>query len=454
VNLNATDEQLDFPIVYASALQGYATLDLDMPSTDLIPLFETIVTSVKPPEVDLVGNLQMQISSLDYTSYLGLIGIGRIKRGTIKPSQLVSIVDREGNVRQGKIGQVLGYLGLDRTSIESADAGDIVAITGIADLTISDTVCTRDQAEALPPLSVDRPTISIIIQVNDSPFAGKEGKYVTSRNIRDRLFKEQTYNIALKVEEQGDPNKFLVSGRGELHLGVLIETMRREGFELSISKPKVILKEENGKLQEPYEELVVDLPEQYQGAMMEALASRKGMLKNLEPDGKGRVRLDYIIPARGLIGFNNEFQNIASGTGILSHVFDHYGEHITDLGVERAKGVLIANSGGTSNSFGLWNLQARGRMFIGPQTDVYEGMIVGIHSRDNDLVVNVTKEKKLTNMRASGTDESIVLTPPLKLSLEQAMDFINDDELVEVTPQSIRLRKKYLKENERKRDGK
>ena len=453
VNLDATDEQLDFPVVYASAIQGWATLELDQQSTDLTPLFETIIQAVKPPAVDLNGSLQMQISTLDYTSYLGLIGIGRITRGMIKASQLISIVNRDGVVRQGKIGQVLGYLGLDRAAIENANAGDIVAITGIADLTISDTICDREKPEALPPLSVDKPTISIIIQVNDSPFAGKEGKYVTSRHIRDRLYKEQTYNIALKVEEQADPNKFLVSGRGELHLGVLIETMRREGFELSISKPKVILKEENGQLLEPYEVLVVDLPEQYQGAMMEALASRKGMLKNLDPDGKGRVRLDYIIPARGLIGFNNEFQNIASGTGILSHVFDHYGEHITDLGVERPKGVLISNSGGASNAFGLWNLQARGRMFIGPQTDIYEGMIVGIHSRDNDLVVNATKEKKLTNMRASGTDESIVLSPPLTLSLEQAMDFINDDELVEVTPKSIRLRKRYLKEHERKRDG-
>ena len=453
VNLDATDEQLDFPVVYASAIQGWATLELDQQSTDLTPLFETIIQAVKPPAVDLNGSLQMQISTLDYTSYLGLIGIGRITRGMIKASQLISIVNRDGVVRQGKIGQVLGYLGLDRAAIENANAGDIVAITGIADLTISDTICDREKPEALPPLSVDKPTISIIIQVNDSPFAGKEGKYVTSRHIRDRLYKEQTYNIALKVEEQADPNKFLVSGRGELHLGVLIETMRREGFELSISKPKVILKEENGRLLEPYEVLVVDLPEQYQGAMMEALASRKGMLKNLDPDGKGRVRLDYIIPARGLIGFNNEFQNIASGTGILSHVFDHYGEHITDLGVERPKGVLISNSGGASNAFGLWNLQARGRMFIGPQTDIYEGMIVGIHSRDNDLVVNATKEKKLTNMRASGTDESIVLSPPLTLSLEQAMDFINDDELVEVTPKSIRLRKRYLKEHERKRDG-
>jgi GTP-binding protein len=449
--LGATDEQLDFPIVYASALQGYATLDYKIPSDNMDPLLETIVNRVKPPEVDLDAPFQMQISSLDYSSYVGAIGIGRITRGSVKTNTPVAIVNAEGKIRAGRILQIMGYLGLERIEVPEASAGDIVAITGIEGLSISDTICAPDAVEALPALSVDEPTVSMIFQVNNSPFAGLDGKYVTSRQIRDRLQKELIHNVALRVDETDDPDKFRVSGRGELHLSILIETMRREGFELSVSRPEVILRQVDGEVCEPYENLTVDVEEQHQGAVMEGLGSRRGKLNNMVPDGKGRVRLDYVIPARGLIGYRTEFMTATSGTGLLYHVFDHYGPAQKGGVAERKNGVMISNAPGKAAAFALWNLQERGRMIIEPQTEVYEGMLVGIHSRDNDLVVNVIKGKQLTNMRASGSDENIMLTPPIKHSLEQALEFIEDDELVEVTPHFIRLRKKLLKEHERKK---
>ena len=450
-NLGATDEQLDFPVVYASALNGYAKLDLDDESTDMNPLLQTIVDRVAPPDVDGNGPFQMQISSLDYSSYVGTIGIGRISRGHIKAKSAVKVIDPEGNIRTGRLLQLLGFKGLDRIEVEEASAGDIVAITGIEQLNISDTICDPNTVEALPPLTVDEPTISMTFQVNDSPFAGQEGKFVTSRKIRERLQTELLHNVALRVEDTEDPDKFRVSGRGELHLSILIENMRRESFELAISKPEVIMREENGELLEPYERLTVDVEEAHQGSIMEKLGERRGELQNMLPDGKGRVRLDYIIPTRGLIGFHTEFLSSTSGTGLNYHVYDHYGPAVRGRIGKRNNGVLIANCQGTARAFALFNLQERGRLFIEPQTACYEGMIVGIHARDNDLVVNVTKEKQLTNIRASGSDENIILTPPIKLSLEQALEFIDDDELVEVTPQSIRLRKKALKETDRKR---
>jgi GTP-binding protein len=452
--LGATDEQLDFPIVYTSALLGYATLDLNVPSEDMTPLFETIVARVPPPAVEPNGTFQMQITTLDYSSYVGMIGIGRITRGQARTNMPVSIVDAKGAVRQGRILQVLEYLGLDRAEVPTAEAGNIIAITGIDGLKISDTLCDPSNVEALTPLTVDEPTISMTFQVNTSPFAGKEGKFVTSRKIRERLEQELLHNVALRVEDTADPDKFKVSGRGELHLSILIENMRREGFELAVSRPEVITKIVDGELQEPYETLSVDIESEHQGTIMEQLGSRRGDLKNMIPDGKGRVRLDYVIPARALIGFHTDFLTLTSGTGLMHHVFSHYGTAVKGMIANRLNGVLISNQGGTALGFALWNLQERGRMIIGPQTEVYEGMIVGIHSRDNDLVVNACKAKQLTNMRASGSDENIVLVPHIKMTLEQALEFIDDDELVEVTPLTIRVRKKFLKEHERKRTGK
>ncbi len=453
-NLGATDEQLDFPIVYTSALLGYATMDLSQSSDNMDPLLETIVKCVPPPAVDPNGPFQMQISTLDYSSYVGMIGIGRITRGQVKSNMSVTIIDREGKTRQGRILQVLEYLGLERSEVPVANAGDIVAITGIAELKISDTVCDPSCVEALPPLTVDEPTVSMTFQVNTSPFAGLEGKFVTSRKIRDRLYQELLHNVALRVEDTADPDKFKVSGRGELHLSILIENMRREGFELAVSRPEVIIKMVDGEPQEPYETLAVDIESANQGAIMEILGSRRGDLKNMIQDEKGRVRLDYIIPSRALIGFQNEFLTLTSGTGLLHHIFSHYGPAVKGEFAQRKNGVLIANQQDVALGFALWNLQDRGRMIISPQTQVYEGMIVGIHTRDNDLVVNVCKAKQLTNMRASGSDENIILTPAIKMTLEQALEFINDDELVEVTPESIRVRKKFLKEHERKRSQK
>lgn len=451
VQLNATDEQLDFPIVYASALVGYATLDLAQPNDNLIPLFETIIKEVKPPAVDENGPFQMQISSLDYSSYVGAIGIGRIQRGKIKTNTPVTIIDKNAKTRNGRILQILGYRGLERLEVPEANAGDIIAITGIDALGISDTLCDPTALEPLPILTVDEPTISMTFQVNNSPFAGQDGKYVTSRQIRERLYKELIHNVALRVEDTEDPDKFRVSGRGELHLAILIETMRREGFELGVSRPEVIFREVNGEQEEPYEILTVDVEEQHQGTIMEKLGSRRGDLLDMVPDGKGRVRLDYQILTRALIGFRTEFLTATSGTGLMHHVFDHYGPAKKGTLAQRQNGVLISNLAGKATAFSLFNLQERGRMLIGPQVDVYEGMIVGIHSRDNDLVVNVIKGKQLTNIRAAGSDENIILTPAIQFSLEQALEFINEDELVEVTPQFLRLRKKMLKEHERKR---
>lgn len=450
-NLGANDTQLDFPVVYASALNGFAKLDLNDEATDMSALLQTIIDKVACPQVDADGPFQMQISSLDYSSYVGTIGIGRITRGQIKAKSPVKIIDPDGTVRSGRLLQLLGFKGLDRVEVEEASAGNIVAITGIEKLNISDTVCDPNTVEAMPPLTVDEPTISMTFQVNDSPFAGQEGKFVTTRKIRERLDTELLHNVALKVEDCDDPDKFRVSGRGELHLSILIETMRREGYEMAICKPEVIIKEVDGMQQEPYERVTVDVEEAHQGTIMEKLGERRGDMQDMVPDGKGRVRLDYIVPTRGLIGFHNEFLSCTSGTGLMYHVFDHYGPAIKGRIGKRANGVLISNCQGIARGFALFNLQERGRLFIDPQTVCYEGMIVGIHARDNDLVVNVTKEKQLTNMRASGTDENIVLTPPIKLSLEQALEFIDDDELVEVTPNSIRLRKKALKEHERKK---
>lgn len=453
-HLGATDEQLDFPIVYTSALLGYATLDLKQQSSDMKPLLETIVKCVPPPTVELNGPFQMQISTLDYSSYVGMIGIGRITRGTAKTNMPITVINREGVTRPGRILQVLEYLGLDRSEVPSAEAGDIVAITGVDDLKISDTLCDPNHVEALPALTVDEPTVSMTFQVNTSPFAGKEGKYVTSRKIRERLYTELMHNVALRVEDTSDPDKFKVSGRGELHLSILLEYMRREGYELAVSRPEVITRMIDGELNEPYESLTIDVPTDYQGVIMERLGGRKGDLKNMVVDTNGRVRLDYVIPSRALIGFHTDFLTMTSGTGIMHHVFSHYGPAAKGEIPHRQNGVLISNQAGVSLGYSLFNLQERGRMLISPQTDVYEGMIVGIHTRDNDLVVNVCKAKQLTNMRAAGSDENIILTPPILLSLEQALEFIEDDELVEITPKSIRVRKKFLKEHERKRSNK
>jgi GTP-binding protein len=449
--LGATDEQLDFPVIYTSALHGYAGLESDVRMGDMTPLFQAIIRHVSPPQVDLEGPFQMQISSLDYSAYVGAIGIGRIQRGTVKTNTPVEIVDREGFRRRGRVLQVMGFIGLKRTEIPEAKAGDIIAVSGIDNLRISDTLCDPIRVEGLPPLTVDEPTVSMTFQVNNSPFAGREGKYVTSRQLRERLFRELIHNVALRVEEGEDPDKFKVSGRGELHLSILIENMRREGYELGVSRPEVIVKEINGELCEPYEQFVADVEEQHQGAVMEKLGERKGDLSNMIPDGKGRVRLEYAIPSRGLIGFQTEFMTATSGTGLMYHVFDHYGPIKKGAVVHRNNGVLIATGVGRALGYALFKLQERGRLFIGPGTEVYEGMVIGIHCRENDLVVNPLKAKQLTNIRAAGSDENILLTPPLQLSLEQALEFISEDELVEVTPKHIRLRKKFLLEHERKR---
>jgi len=451
--LGATEEQLDFPVIYASALNGYAGHSPDIREGNMDPLFETIIEKVHPPVVDQEGGFQMQISQLDYNSYVGVIGIGRIQRGTIRTNTPVVVVSRDGKQRNARILQVFGFKGLERVEVPEANAGDIIAFTGIDALEISDTICAVDCVEVLPPLTVDEPTVSMTFQVNNSPFAGKEGKFVTSRQIRERLQRELLHNVALRVEDTADPDKFKVSGRGELHLSILIENMRREGYELGVSRPEVIIKEVDGELCEPYEFVTIEVEETNQGAVMEKLGERKGDLLNMVPDGQGRVRLEYMMPSRGLIGFQTEFMTATSGTGLLYHVFDHYGPvKKGDIG-QRINGVMISMVEGKALGYALFNLQERGRLFIEHGTEVYEGMIIGIHSRDNDLVVNPTKAKQLTNIRAAGSDENIILTPPIKLSLEQALEFIDDDELVEVTPKSVRLRKKLLLEHERKKAG-
>jgi GTP-binding protein len=449
-SLGATDEQLDFPIVYASALNGIAGLEPDSMSDDMTPLFEAVVEHVNPPKVDIDGPLQMQISALDYNSYLGVIGIGRVSRGTIKTNTQVKVIDREGKIRSGRILKIMGYHGLERVDVDSATAGDIICVTGIDELNISDTLCDPEQVEALPALSVDEPTVSMTFQVNDSPFAGQDGKFVTSRNIKERLERELIHNVALRVEDGETPEKFKVSGRGELHLSVLIETMRREGFELGVSRPEVVQKEIDGEIQEPYENVMIDVEDQHQGSIIEELGKRRGDMTNMEVDG-GRVRLTFMIPSRGLIGFRSQFLTMTSGTGIMTSTFDHYGPVKDGDVASRSNGVLVSMVTGKALAYSLWNLQERGRLCVEPNIEVYEGMLLGIHSRSNDLAVNPIKGKQLTNVRASGTDENIQLTPPVRFTLEQALDFIEDDELVEVTPNFIRLRKKLLKENERKR---
>ncbi|MDE1962148.1 MAG: translational GTPase TypA [Xanthomonadaceae bacterium] len=453
--LGATNEQLDFPVVYASALHGYASLDPNAREGDMVPLYEAIMQHVPAPKVDPDGPFQMRVSQLDYNSYVGLIGIGRIQRGKVRTNMPVAVIDREGKKRNGKILQVLGFMGLERKEVAEAEAGDIVAISGVEGLGISDTVCAPDAPEQLPVMTVDEPTISMTFCVNNSPFAGNKefssGKFLTSRQIRDRLMRETLHNVALKVEETDDADKFKVSGRGELHLSVLIETMRREGYELAVSRPEVILRQIDGVAHEPWEQLVVDMEEQFQGAVMERLGSRRGQLKNMEPDGRGRVRLEYLIPARGLIGFQTEFRTVTAGTGLLFHVFDHYGPIAEGQIAKRPNGVMISNGQGQAPAYALVGLQERGRLLIDEGAQIYEGQLVGIHAKDNDLTVNALRAKQLTNIRAAGKDDNVQLTPAIKMSLEQALEFIEDDELVEVTPKSIRLRKKYLTESERKK---
>ncbi len=449
--LGATDEQLDFPVVYCSGLNGYASFDVDAREGNMDPIFQTIVDKVSPPDVDPEGPFQMQVSSIDFNSYVGVIGVGRITRGTVKTNTQVVIVDREGKQRNGRILQVSGFMGLERVEVPEAQAGDIICFTGIDGLGISDTLCDPTCVEALPPLSVDEPTVSMTFQVNNSPFVGKDGKFVTSRQIRERLTKELVHNVALRVDDTADPDRFRVSGRGELHLSILIENMRREGFELGVSRPEVIIREIDGEKQEPYEQLTVDVEEAHQGGVMEKLGTRGGDLKNMMPDGKGRVRLDYIIPSRGLIGFRTEFLTATQGSGLIYNVFDSYGPMKKNEYGQRVNGVLIANAAGKALAYALFNLQERGRLFIGHAEEVYEGMVIGIHSRDNDLVVNPLKAKQLNNIRAAGTDENLILTPPIRMTLEQALEFIDDDELVEVTPHFTRVRKKLLKETDRKR---
>jgi GTP-binding protein len=450
-NLGATDEQLDFPIVYASAINGWATLDYNEPKTDINDLFQAIVEHVAPPEVELDGDTQIQVSQLDYSSYLGIIGIGRIKRGTLKVNQQVTVLGADGSKRNGKVGQVFTYLGLERIDTQEANAGDIIAFTGLGELKISDTICAPSNLEALPPLQVDEPTVTMTFQVNTSPFAGKEGKFVTSRQILERLTHELKHNVALRVEETEDGDKFKVSGRGELHLGVLIENMRREGFELAVSRPEVIMKVVDGQKMEPIENVTIDVEEQHQGSIMEKMGERKAEMTNMQPDGKGRIRMDFQMPSRGLIGFRTEFMTLTSGTGLMYNSFDHYGPFKGGSIGLRMNGVLISNAMGKAAGYAIFSLQERGRMFIGHADEVYEGQIIGIHSRSNDLTVNCLKGKQLTNVRASGTDEAINLVPPIRYTLEQALEFIDDDELVEVTPQSIRIRKRHLTENDRKR---
>jgi GTP-binding protein len=452
-NLGATDEQLDFKVVYASAINGWATLEEGETGTDMTPLFDTILKEVPAPIADPEGPFQMQISQLDYSSYLGVIGVGRITRGSVKPNQQVTIKLATGKVHNAKVGKVFGYLGLERLDVTEGFAGDIIALTGLGELKISDTVCCPTEVEGLPALSVDEPTINMTFQVNTSPFCGQEGKYVTSRNIKDRLDKELIHNVALRVEQLDDADKFKVSGRGELHLGILIENMRREGFELAVSRPEVIIREIDGQLQEPYETVTIDVEEQHQGPVMEKMGVRKAELTDMAPDGTGRIRMDFIMPSRGLIGFQTEFMTLTSGSGLIYHTFYEYGPHKGGEIGQRKNGVMIGNATGKALTNAIFNLQSRGRMLIGHGVDIYEGQVIGIHSRDNDLTVNALKGKQLTNVRSSGTDEAQTLTPPIIMSLEQALEFIDNDELVEVTPESIRIRKKFLKENDRKREG-
>ncbi len=448
--LGATDEQLDFPIVYASAINGYSSDEDDVREGDMTPLFNAIVKNCPVPEVDMAAPFQMQISNLDYNSFVGAIAVGRVTSGSVKPNQQITVVKNEGDSYKAKVGIVYGYMGLDRHEVKEAKAGDIIALTGIKAPNVSDTLCDPEHAVAMPPLSVDEPTVSMTFQVNSSPFAGKEGKYLTSRQLKERLERELIHNVALRVEEGTDPEKFKVSGRGELHLSILLETMRREGFELAVSRPEVIFREIDGIISEPYEQLTVDIEDNNQGGVMEALGERKGDLKNMVPDGNGRVRLDYIIPSRGLIGFQTEFLTLTSGTGLIYHVFDHYGEARSGGIASRHNGAIISNSTGKALAYALFTLQDRGKLMIEHAQEIYEGQIVGIHSRDNDLTVNPLKGKQLNNIRAAGTDENLILTTPLKYTLEQALEFIEDDELVEITPSEIRIRKKHLTENERK----
>lgn len=450
-NLGATEEQLDFPVIYASALNGIAGDDPENMADDMTPLYQMIVDRVPAPDVDPEGPFQMQVSALDYDSYVGVIGVGRITRGKLSPNQQVVVKSADGNERKGKVLNVKGYMGLDRIDTQLATAGDIVCINGIDKLSISDTLCDPENVEALPALSVDEPTVSMTFMVNDSPFAGLEGKYVTTRNIKERLEQELIHNVALRVVQGDTPDKFIVSGRGELHLSVLIENMRREGFELGVSRPEVVQKEIDGIIQEPFEAVVIDVEEQHQGSVMEELGLRKAELTNMEPDGTGRIRLEFVVPSRGLIGFRGHFLTLTSGSGIMTSVFDHYGPVKVGEVAKRNNGVLVSMVKGKTLSYALYTLQDRGRLFLGHGIDVYEGQVIGIHSRANDLVVNPTKAKQLTNVRASGTDEALTLSPPIKHTLEQALEFIEDDELVEVTPESIRVRKKMLTENERKR---
>ena len=440
--LGGTDEQLDFPVIYASALNGVAGLDEKDLAENMTPLLELIIDKVNPPEVNDEGPAQMQISALDYNSYVGVIGVGRIKRGRMKPNMQVIVAGSDGSKRKERILQVTGYVGLERVDVEEAQAGDIVCITGIDKLNISDTICDPEAVEILPPLSIDEPTVSMTFQVNDSPFAGREGKYISSRNLKERLEQELKHNVALRVEPGENPDKFVVSGRGELHLSVLIENMRREGYEVGVSRPKVIQKEINGEIHEPFEQIVIDIEEQHQGSIMEEMGLRKADLQNMEPDGKGRMKLDFIAPSRGMIGFKSNFLTLTSGTGIMTSVFDHYGPAKTGEVAKRQNGVLVSMISGKTLAYSLFNLQERGRMFVGHGMEVYKGQIVGLHSRDNDLPVNPTKAKQLTNVRAAGTDENLILTPHIQHTLEQALEFVEDDELVEVTPESIRLRKR------------
>jgi GTP-binding protein len=451
--LGATDEQLDFPIIYASGLSGFAKLDLKDESDNMVPLFETVLKHVPAPSGSADAPLQLQLAALDYSTYTGRLGVGRVLNGRIKPGQMVVVMNHEDQVGSGRINQVLGFQGLDRVPVEQAEAGDIVIISGIEDIGIGVTIADRDNPIGLPMLTVDEPTLTMDFMVNSSPLAGTEGKFVTSRQIRDRLTKELLTNVAMRVEDTADSDVFRVSGRGELHLTILLENMRREGFEMAVAKPRVVYKDIDGQKCEPYENLTIDLEDAHQGAVMEEIGRRRGELTNMESDGKGRTRLEYHIPARGLIGFQSDFMTMTRGTGLMSHIFDDYAPAKPDL-PGRHNGVLISQDDGEAVAYALWNLEDRGRMFVSPGDKLYEGMIIGIHSRDNDLVVNPIKGKKLTNVRASGTDEAVRLTTPIKLTLESAVEFIDDDELVEITPKSIRLRKRFLKAHERKRAGK
>ncbi len=449
--LGATDEQLDFPIIYASAINGFASTDPAVKDGDFNELMDAVIEHCPAPEIDIDAPFQMQISNLDYNSYVGAIAVGRVTRGNVKPGQRVVVKKRDGVEYKAKVGIVYGYLGLERIEVEQANAGDIIALTGLDAPNVSDTLCDPDNIEAMPPLSIDHPTVSMTFQVNSSPFAGQEGKYLTSRQLKERLERELIHNVALRVEEGTNPEKFKVSGRGELHLSVLLESMRREGFELAVSRPEVIFREVDGEICEPYENMTIDVEEAHQGAMMEALGMRRGELKDMVPDGDGRVRLDYVIPSRGLIGFQTEFMTTTSGTGLMYHVYDHYGPARAGGIAPRNNGVLVANAQGKVTAYSLMNLQERGKMFSSPTDAVYEGQVIGIHSRENDLVVNPTKGKQLNNIRAAGKDEAVILVPPIQMTLEQALEFIEDDELVEITPSDIRIRKKHLKETERKR---